>query len=671
MPAMASANRIVFLLAAAILARSLAGESLPWETWRDLHLLAELPAGNQALLRSSHCPDGCRFDRHSAGDWRYIYVDGEEGVIFDEPGAGAITRIWMTMGVAGHSVPLDPEIRLRVYLDGAAVPVVDAALPALFDGSTPPFVPPLAGDRPSSSGGNFSYVPIPYRAGCRVALVGADDKRIWYQINFHRLADAEGVASFTGEEDLAAFVELLSTQGRDPWPAGSGTVSAGALSLEPGEERQLLAIDEPGSVTALELEVDPAWWPEIELRLTFDQQPAVRMALADFFAIGLVGPQPTRALLVGLDDTGSLYAYFPMPFFDSAEIGLMHHGSTMAEVAWKVRLSSQAPSLSSGLFGAVLSAAEATATGVDFPLLTLAGHGKLAGSFIELGSTGGPSREYLEGDERFFIDRSPHPAVYGTGVEDFFNGGFYFDLGPFSRALHGAPYTDLEVDGLATTAAYRLMPTDGISFENHLVAGLEGGPTGNVSMRARAVTWYYLRQPARLHLWDRLDLGREGDRERHSYTVEGEHDFLQLDGLFEGEPPARAVGTGVYRPPGVASFVLRRHPTSERFRLRRRLDAGLAGQRATILLGGETVGHFPAVDVNEDRRWREVDVDLGSLAAVAAELTISVVAEPGPPAGGETFTAFRYELWADGESEIFSDGFESGDTSSWSQTTTP
>jgi hypothetical protein len=45
---------------------------------------------------------------------------------------------------------------------------------------------------------------------------------------------------------------------------------------------------------------------------------------------------------------------------------------------------------------------------------------------------------------------------------------------------------------------------------------------------------------------------------------------------------------------------------------------------------------------------------------------ITVVAEPGPPAGeADTFTAFRYELWADVPIAVFADGFESGDLSAW------
>ena len=658
------------VLALAVWPRSLEGgdEPLPWETWKDLRGLAELHDGHQALLRGSRCPDGCRYDRHSDGDWRYLYVDGDEGVIFEEMGAGAITRIWMTMG-EGVSVPLDADIGLRIYVDGAATPVVDEALPALFDGSTPPFEPPLVGHRLISSGGNFSYVPVPYRDGCRVTLVGAHEERIWFQINFHRLADFDGVTSFTGNEDLSALAGLLAIQGEDPWPPGSGTKTTGTVSLTPNEEHGLLVHDGPGSMTALRLKLDPAFWPEVELRLAFDGEPAVRMALSDFFAIGRVGPLPTRSLLIGLDAGGWLYSYFPMPFFEGVEVALFHNGTSPAAVDYEVRLDSAAPMAQSGVFGAALSEEPATATGVDFPLVSLSGRGKLVGSFVELGATSGTVRNYLEGDERLFIDHSPHPAVYGTGVEDYFNVGFYFDQGPLSLALHGAPYTELEnTAGLPTTAAYRLMLTDGVTFQNHIAAGLEGGPTGDVSMRARAVTYFYRRKPARLYLSDRLDLGSAADRDRHSYQVAGPHTIQELTALFEDEPPSSATGTGVYRSPGSATFVLRADPASTRYRLRRRLDAGIAGQRATVLVGGETVGSFPPIEVNEARRWREIDVDLSAQVASAGELIITVVAESGPGSGTEpTFTAFRYELWTDQPLGIFADGFESGGLSAWSQ----
>ena len=91
---------------------------LPWEIWSDLHRLPVLAEPSQVLLRSSHCLSGGRFDRHSAGDERYPRKENGEGVIFEEPGAGAITRIWMTTGDMGRSKGLDPEVIIRVYLDG-------------------------------------------------------------------------------------------------------------------------------------------------------------------------------------------------------------------------------------------------------------------------------------------------------------------------------------------------------------------------------------------------------------------------------------------------------------------------------------------------------------------------------------------------------------------------
>ena len=66
---------------------------LPWEVWNDLRRVAVIPGGDQVALRSSHCLSGCGLDRHSEGDERFIRLDGEEGVIFEERGPGAVVRI--------------------------------------------------------------------------------------------------------------------------------------------------------------------------------------------------------------------------------------------------------------------------------------------------------------------------------------------------------------------------------------------------------------------------------------------------------------------------------------------------------------------------------------------------------------------------------------------------
>ncbi len=40
--------------------------------------------------------------------------------------------------------------------------------------------------------------------------------------------------------------------------------------------------------------------------------------------------------------------------------------------------------------------------------------------------TTGNTADFLEGDERVFVDGQESPHIYGTGTEDFYEGGFYF-----------------------------------------------------------------------------------------------------------------------------------------------------------------------------------------------------------------------------------------------------
>ena len=124
---------------------------LPWEVWKDPGIVARVPSGVRTIVSSSHCPEGCRFDRHSAEEPRFIRTIGEEGVIFEAEGAGAVTRIWMTQGDV-VSRDLDAQIRIRISIDGSDTPVIDLAAGDLFAGDTRPFLSPMVLDRGRSGG---------------------------------------------------------------------------------------------------------------------------------------------------------------------------------------------------------------------------------------------------------------------------------------------------------------------------------------------------------------------------------------------------------------------------------------------------------------------------------------------------------------------------------------
>src|SRR5262245_30672517 len=114
-------------------ATSAVASGLPWEIWESPSRLATIDATDAVLERSSHCLDGCRYDRSNPGPedpaenpypLRWLYRDGDEAVVFDERGPGAVTRLWMTTGF-GASSCIDPAIRVRFYFDGAPSPALD------------------------------------------------------------------------------------------------------------------------------------------------------------------------------------------------------------------------------------------------------------------------------------------------------------------------------------------------------------------------------------------------------------------------------------------------------------------------------------------------------------------------------------------------------------------
>ncbi len=628
----------------------------PWESWLDPRELPRLPPGDQVLLRSSHCQSGCRFDRTSDGDPRFLRIENGEAVIFEEAGAGAIVRIWMTQG-SGVSTPLDPAIRLLVRVDGEASPRIDLPLPALFDGSTPGFTAPLAFDREESSGGNVVYLPIPYRKGCKISLIGAEHERLWFQVTFHRLAQAGAISTYTGNDNLAAWRAILARAGSDPWPdsaqAPGARIDSGSANLLPGRSAAIPAPAAPGHLRSIRLRTSSRGAERLRLRLAFDGERRADLPLADFFAVrGAV--VPPRGLLFGLADDGFLYAYFPAPFFANAKVEIVDAGAPGArpvKVEWQIGWNAEVPAADSGQFGAAFAVASETTPGPDLPLLAVDGRGKWIGLFAEIGSVRTLSREVLEGDERVYLDGSRHPGIYGTGVEDLFNGGFYFDQGPFALPLHGSPAHRVTPTGEDVTSAYRLFLSDAIPFRTSLRAGLETGPTGNLAVRARTVAYYYSRPDPALDLVDRLDLADAASRGAHAYEVTAADAACgSFSSRFEGgplvAPEEPAISCSYAAPGGRDRFTLRRTGATGAIRLRRRLDVGQSNPVADVLVNGVRVGAFPFQEANPFRRLREVDLDVPPAAVgEATELRFEIVPRLAV-GGGESHSEVAYELWA-------------------------
>ena len=622
----------------------------PWEVWKGLEELPRLRLDDRVELMSSRCPDGCRYDRHSSGDSRFLYEVGNEGFIFDQEGPGAVTRIWMAQGEAGLSVPLDAAVSIRIRVDGQLV--VDVPLPDLFSGSTPPFVPPLVSDRTGSSGGNVSYVPIPYRHSCQMSLVDAADVRIWFQVHHHRLATDEGINSFTGSEDLSSWSGWLDQPGSDPWAPSSGaTILQDSVDLFGGSSHRLVDLSGPDSINTITLTAPRASWPELRVVGLFDGHRSIDLPLAELFGIGRATSGGMRSVMVGVTPADELYCYFPMPFFRSAQIWLELPPGVPGPVpvAWEIHHANRVPAADSGYLTAVTSQTTSSTPGHHTPIVQLTGSSKWVGLFAEMGSVDGPSREYLEGDEHLFIDGSFHPMHYGTGVEDFYGGGFYFRTDsstprPFTSGLHGMTY-DIEDDEGLATGMYRLMLTDAPTAASSLIAAVEGGPWGDTSIRVHAVAWAYVRPEPALQLRDVLLPADPTSAADHAYTVDGTWSIVPVDSANEDEPPTSMAADCVYRQPGSSAFLMAMAKPGAWYRLRRTLDADIPDQRATVQLDASATSHLSFIGGNPHRRWREQDTVAQPLPGAPTGHPVSITVEV-PPDTAATFTSSRWELWS-------------------------
>ncbi|MEO6688734.1 MAG: DUF2961 domain-containing protein, partial [Dokdonella sp.] len=461
---MRALHRLVCAIAC-VAAGEVAASGLPWEIWEAPERLATLDAGDSVLEQSSHCLDGCRYDRSNAGTEsgnafpeRWLYRDGTEVVVFDERGPGAVTRLWLTTGF-GTSTCIDPAVRVRFYIDGALAPTLDVALAALFDDTTPPFTAPLVAARAQSSGGYVSYVPVAYAQSLRIALLNAENggvnpcqpggadpsqRLLWFQVQYHRILPGTPVTSFSAAHDEPGWRAFLAHAGDDPWNAMLAPQNANSM-LAPGATLMLATRSGSGWLRGIRLQLPRSAYAQVTLRLRFDGATTVDVPLADFFATATSATVSARGVLVGEDASGWLYSWLPMPFTQDAEVSLVADAVLPASIAVASALSFDNAAVPAGAGPLTTTLTDNCVAGGVFPLYAHGGAGKIVGISARYDANGSGTRAYLEGDERATIDGAIAPAWYGTGVEDFYNGGFYFDQGAYARSLSGA--TEVDADG--------------------------------------------------------------------------------------------------------------------------------------------------------------------------------------------------------------------------------
>jgi hypothetical protein len=585
------------------------------------------------LRRATSCHQVSSFERNGGNADRncWLYIDDVgDYVIFDDIGAGCIYRLWMTHGGQHpeYKANYASNTLVRIYIDDDVMPRFECSIEEFFSGEMEPFVKPLVGEKSDSSGGLYAYVPIPYKGRCRISVTdipsiemrnlrwGEDAYWMYYNITYHRYASADGVVSWLGDEGYASVLNQYDHIGLDP-KTTTNMVCSGTLELAGASMETLLDQEWAGVLNHLQLEMpvlNATSWTNLYLSCKWDGQDDLSwtVPLADFFC------SPFKQVEVGgllLGSSNQLfYCYFPMPFWESAQVNIENRGTeSISNIVFSVGVGENvyAPE-ASGYFMAHHAVANYTnnIVGSDFIALDQAGRGHYVGMNLACTGAGkiyGNGLTFLEGDERIYIDGSLSPQLHGTGNEDYFNGGWYYNLGSFSLPYHGSPVRSSPFSMSAETnwiSAYRIHVGDIVPFYSSIKVGMEHGGNNEVGCHMSSVAYYYFNPVSGLESCLELDVGNPEAEQAGQYQFSDAAMVTNVYGYAGDAHDSLSSDSGYEL--SSSAFSLQIPSDNDGILIRRKSDVGTGRQNAEVYVNDQFVGYWYWTDnsySNVNTRW--------------------------------------------------------------------
>ncbi|WP_255956059.1 DUF2961 domain-containing protein [Streptomyces odontomachi] len=623
-----------------------------WDTYRHLDRLAFLSPGTQTRQFSSFDRTGGNGDGFD-GTYSCLRTTSAGCVLAEDSGAGEVSSIWFTRD--GGDVTGTGNI--IVELDGTTV--LDAPLQDVVNGKQgAPFVYPLVANADQSSGGVYVKVPMPYRQSMRVTVT---HNPFFYHVGYRHFTDAAGVTRFDPSDPATDVVDLLKAAGtKDPKPAQSGgSTQARTLDLAAGQKTQVAAESGAGSISMLRVRVPDsedtdAVLAGLRLRLGFDGRETANAPVGEFFGSGL-GESPVRSLMFAMDTAadGWYTTWWPMPYRSAAQVSLENTtGQALSGIDVEVTAAPDtqwADALgddgTAGYFTAESHAGE-TVQDHDWLFADRTGRGKFVGvsDTMQGHLTSGNTRAYLEGDERVYTDGQLTPQLHGTGTEDFYESGWYFNRGTYTNPMNGNPAHELRTGGCENECdgAYRLMLGDAVAYESGLRFGMEHGPADDVPAHYGSTAFLYTRDVsdgAGVHRTTVIDTGDAASRTAAGYTEGGSATQQPVTSVYEGDADDQQVTDDVRATSSSVSFHLALDAANQGVLLRRTADQAQGYQSAQVLVDGQAVGTWTQPLGNATQRWL---ADAFAIPASATAGKSAVTVELRPASGSPAWTAAGY-----------------------------
>jgi hypothetical protein len=265
------------------------------------------------------------------------------------------------------------------------------------------------------------------------------------------------------------------------------------ITIAAGKEARILQIQGPGIITRIWFRIDsddPYFLRRILIRMYWDseERPSVEVPLGDFFGSGFAYRQYVTPYL-GMS-SGGYTCFFPMPFEDMARIVIVNESDQeLRGFYYQIDYQKLENPISTdvGYFHAYWHRDSKTDYDSNYTILKTTGRGHVVGVNMSIQSYDRTFR-FLEGDEKIFVDGEKKPSIFGTGTEDYFSSGWYFNQGVYAGPYNGLVLKD---DSLGRISAYRFHILDPIPFKKSINFTIEHGFNNTeIADYSSTVYWY-------------------------------------------------------------------------------------------------------------------------------------------------------------------------------------
>lgn len=477
------------------------GDYTAWEDW------ARVRPGVRAGLASSYDRQGGNHDFNHYQDPPGELHGSQMVTAKTVDGPGIVYRFWMPHLTANK------DFLVRMYFDGETTPSIDSHSGEILAGAFNYFTDPLV---TTFAGGQVCYEPIGFRSSLRIETENQESVRHYYQYSYLTFPPGTEVCTYTGtltadqQAARSAVIALFEDAGQHP--AGSSPTAirlcTPGLSIPAGDSLTLADLTGPGLIRQLNVRMDSASHPELnglQLRVRYDDdtEPAIDVSVGHFFGAGNQRAL-YQSLPLGTDSPDGFYSYWPMPFRQCVRVELFNTTAAPISVDWAVvEYETQPIDNDMGYLHAVANTSIRVSGQLHHAMLSAVGCGHYVGNLLYVEQSSA-SFWMLEGDEIITVDGTE--TLNGTGLEDAYNGGYYYNWignppgepeGPCPqsaiRPLHGILYVHRDEETpIARADQYRWQIADRIPFAKSIEVKIECRYAIVGSQWTSVALWYQL-----------------------------------------------------------------------------------------------------------------------------------------------------------------------------------